>query len=80
MRSRRAAAAMLGGGILLAVIEGSARIGAGVGGVILVSAGFALAAVMMLPGAVTRRRLLIVTITERSAHAHRHLHRLEEAG
>jgi hypothetical protein len=63
VRGRRAAAAMLGGGILLAVIEGSARIGAGVGGVILVSAGFALAAVMMLPGAVTRRRLLIVTVS-----------------
>jgi hypothetical protein len=54
---------MLGGGVVLAVVEGSARIGAGVGGVILVSAAFALAAVMMLPGAVTRRRLLIVTIS-----------------
>jgi hypothetical protein len=63
VRSRRAAAAMLGGGIVLAVIEGSARIGAGVGGVILVSAGFALAAVMLLPGAVTRRRLLLVTVS-----------------
>lgn len=62
-RSGRAAAAVLGGGVLLAVVEGSARIGAGVGGVILVSAGFAVAAVMMLPGALTRRRLLIVTIS-----------------
>jgi hypothetical protein len=63
VRGARAAAAMLAAGILLAVIEGSARIGAGVGGVILVSAGFALAAVMMLPGEVTRRRLLVVTLS-----------------
>ena len=47
---------------MLAVVEGSARIGAGVGGVILVSAGFAVATVMLLPGALTRRRALIVLI------------------
>jgi hypothetical protein len=47
--SRRAAAAMAGTGVLLAVIEGSARIGAGVGGVILVSAGAAVATVLLLP-------------------------------
>jgi hypothetical protein len=62
-RGRRAALAMVGAGIVLAVVEGSARIGAGVGGVILVSAGFALAAVMMLPGAVTRRRAIVVVIS-----------------
>jgi hypothetical protein len=62
-RSRGAAAAMLAAGLVLAVVEGSARIGAGVGGVILVSAGAALAAAMMLPGAVTRRRALIVAIS-----------------
>ena len=33
------------------MIEGSARIGAGVGGVILVSAGFAVAAIVLAPGA-----------------------------
>ena len=49
-----------GAGVVLAVVEGSARIGAGVGGVILVSAGFAVASVMLLPGALTRRRALIV--------------------
>jgi hypothetical protein len=59
-RRRRAAIAMVAAGILLAVIEGSARIGAGVGGVILVSAAFAVATVMLLDGAVTRRRILIV--------------------
>ncbi|MCW3067448.1 MAG: hypothetical protein JWL67_73 [Solirubrobacterales bacterium] len=62
-RGRRAASRIIAAGVVLAVVEGSARIGAGVGGVILVSAGFALAAVMMLPGALTRRRLLIVLIT-----------------
>jgi hypothetical protein len=58
----RAALAMAGAGILLAVVEGSARIGAGVGGVILVSAGTAVATVMLLPGALTRKRALIVLI------------------
>ncbi len=56
VRGRRAATAMAGAGIVLAVVEGSARIGAGVGGVILVSAGTALATVMLLAGALTDRR------------------------
>lgn len=61
-RGRRAVLWTVGAGALLAVVEGSARIGAGVGGVILVSAGFALAAAMLAPGAVTRRRALIVLV------------------
>lgn len=61
-RGRRAAATMAGAGVLLAIVEGSARIGAGVGGVILVSAGTAVATVMLLPGALTRRRALIVLL------------------
>ena len=61
VRSRRAASAMACAGIALALVEGSARIGAGVGGVILVSAGTAVASVMLLPGAVNRKRILIVT-------------------
>ena len=60
VRSRRAAAAMACAGILLAIVEGSARIGAGVGGVILVSAGTAVATVMLLPGTLNRKRILIV--------------------
>jgi len=48
---------------VLAVVEGSARIGAGVGGVILVSFGFAVATVMLAPGVLTRRRALIVLIS-----------------
>jgi hypothetical protein len=60
LRGRRAAAAMIAAGVVLAALEGSARVGAGVGGVILVSAGFAVAAVMLAPGALSRRRALIV--------------------
>ena len=61
-RGRRTAAMIACAGILLAAVEGSARIGAGVGGVILVSAGTAVATVLLLPGMVTRRRALIVLI------------------
>lgn len=60
VRSKRAAATMACAGILLAVVEGSARIGAGVGGVILVSAGTAVATVMLLPGTLNRKRILLV--------------------
>jgi hypothetical protein len=62
IRGRRAALAMAGAGVLLAIVEGSARIGAGVGGVILVGAGAAVATVMLLGGALTRKRALIVLI------------------
>jgi hypothetical protein len=54
--------ALVACGVALAVIEGSARVGAGVGGVILVCAGFAVAAVLLLPGASARRRALTVLI------------------
>ncbi|MGH2880026.1 MAG: hypothetical protein ACRDK4_10530 [Solirubrobacteraceae bacterium] len=60
IRSRRAAATMGCAGALLALIEGAARIGAGVGGVILVCAGTAVASVMLLPGPLRRRRVLLV--------------------
>ena len=59
VRSRRAATTMACAGILLAIVEGSARIGAGVGGVILVSAGTAVATVMLLPGNLNRKRILL---------------------
>ncbi|HWJ50254.1 MAG TPA: hypothetical protein VNR42_04490 [Solirubrobacteraceae bacterium] len=62
VRGRRAALSVAAAGALLAVVEGSARIGAGVGGVILVSAGFAVATVLLLPGAVSRRRALAVIV------------------
>jgi hypothetical protein len=60
VRGARAAVAMAAAGVILAVVEGSARIGAGVGGVILVSFGAAVAAVMLAPGALTRKRALVV--------------------
>jgi hypothetical protein len=66
-KRRRAAIAMVAAGVLLAVIEGSARIGAGVGGVILVSAGFAVATLMLTEGTVTRRRALLVLLTPAAA-------------
>ncbi|HEY7961395.1 MAG TPA: hypothetical protein VID29_05680 [Solirubrobacteraceae bacterium] len=59
---RRAATTMALGGLALAVVEGSARVGAGVGAVILVSAGTAVATVLLLPGRLTRRRALIVLL------------------
>jgi hypothetical protein len=59
-RGRRAAGAMCGAGVVLAVVEGSARIGAGVGGVILVSAGTAVATLLLLQGHFSRRRALLV--------------------
>jgi hypothetical protein len=62
-RGRRAALSVAAGGVVLAVIEGSARIGAGVGGVILVSAGFAVAVAMLLAGSVSRRRALLIVLT-----------------
>ncbi len=66
-RGRRAALTMCAAGALLAVLEGSARIGAGVGGVILVSFSFALATSLLLPGALTRRRALVVLCTPAAA-------------
>jgi hypothetical protein len=68
VRGRRAVAAMALAGVALAVVEGSARIGAGVGGVILVVAAFALACVMLarLPAdgrGLTRKRVLFVLIS-----------------
>ncbi len=61
-RGRRAVASTIAAGGALALIEGSARIGAAVGGVILVCVGFAVAAVMLAPGALTRRRAAIAVL------------------
>jgi hypothetical protein len=63
VRGPRAALTMAGAGAVLAIVEGSARIGAGVGGVILVSFAFAVATAMLVTGALTRRRALIVLIS-----------------
>jgi hypothetical protein len=68
VRGRRSVAVIALAGVLLAIVEGSARIGAGVGGVILVVAGFAVACVIAagLPAdgrGLTRRRALIVLLS-----------------
>jgi hypothetical protein len=73
-RGRRAVVAMALAGVLLALVEGSARIGAGVGGVILVGVSFAVACVMVagLPAdgrGLTRRRALTVLISPVAALA-----------
>jgi hypothetical protein len=60
VRGARAVLTMAAAGVILGIVEGSARIGAGVGGVILVSFGTAVAAVMLAPGALTRKRALVV--------------------
>jgi hypothetical protein len=59
----RSAIAIAVVGALLAAIEGWARIGAAVGGVVLVCVGTAVAVVMLLPGHLTRRRALIVLLS-----------------
>jgi len=59
-RKRRARPVILLGGLALALIEGSARLGAAVGGVILVCAGVATALVVLAPGGLNRPRALIV--------------------
>jgi hypothetical protein len=61
-RRRRALASLLAAGLALAVIEGAARIGGGVGGVILVCAGTAVAAALLAPQAPTRRRVLLALL------------------
>jgi len=62
-RGSRAVLTMAGAGVALAAIVGSAKIGAGVGGVILISGGFAVASVMLLPGSITRMRALAVLVS-----------------
>jgi hypothetical protein len=62
-RSRRNAAIMAGAGVLLGVVIGSGRLGAGVGGVILVAAGTAVATLLLLPGGLTRRRIAAAAAT-----------------
>jgi hypothetical protein len=63
LRSRRSAAIMAGAGVVLGVVIGSARLGAGVGGVILVAGGTAMATVLLLPGALTRRRVTAIAVS-----------------
>jgi hypothetical protein len=54
---------MAAAGVVLGVVIGSGRLGAGVGGVILVAAGTAVATLMLLPGGLTRLRLAAAVAT-----------------
>jgi hypothetical protein len=58
-RSRRLAGIVALAGIGLGVILGSARLGAGVGGVIIVAVGFATATILMLPARPSRQALAL---------------------
>jgi hypothetical protein len=62
-RSRRNAAIMAIAGVVLGVVIGSGRLGAGVGGVILVAAGTAVATLLLLPGGLTRLRVAAALAT-----------------
>jgi hypothetical protein len=62
-RAYRNAAIMAAAGVVLGVVIGSARLGAGVGGVVLVAAATAVATLMLLPGGLTRLRLALALAT-----------------
>lgn len=59
-KSNRNALIVLGSGLLLGVILGSGRLGAGVGSAIIVASATAVAAMMMLPGRWTWKRIAIL--------------------
>lgn len=62
-KSRGAALIVIGSGLALGVILGSGRLGAGVGAAIIVAAATAVAAVLMLPGELTRKRIAILVVS-----------------
>ncbi len=61
-RSRQAAAVFAGVGLVLAAALGSARLGADVGGVMTVAAGFGVATVLMLAGRLTARTIALLLL------------------
>jgi len=66
-RSRRMALAFAGLGTVLAAVVGSGYLGADVGGVITVSAGAAVATLVVLPGGVTRRGVAVAVCVPAAA-------------
>jgi hypothetical protein len=66
-RSRGVAAIFAGAGLILGAAIGSGRLGADVGGVITVGAGTAVAAILMLPGKLTARRVVIACLVPLAA-------------
>ncbi len=67
--SRRTVLAYAGTGLALLVVVGSGRLGADVGGVITVGAGMAVATLVMAPGEVTVRRLVVTAMVPVAALA-----------
>jgi hypothetical protein len=61
-RSGALAGAFAVGGLVLGAALGSGRLGADVGGVITVGAGFAVAVLLSLPGAITKRRVALAVL------------------
>ena len=61
-RSSRAVGSFAGGGVALALVVGAGRLGADVGGVITIGAAAGAAAVMMLPGGLTRRSAAVAIL------------------
>lgn len=68
-RSREAAAIFAGCGVVLGVALGAAQLGADVGGVMTVAAGFGVAVLLMLPGRLSRRTIALVVIAPFAALA-----------
>lgn len=62
-KSGRNALVLVACGLVLGVVLGSGRLGAGVGAVIIVAAATAVAAAMMLPGRFTRRRVALLVLS-----------------
>jgi hypothetical protein len=62
-KSKGAAAIVLAAGLVLGVILGSGRLGAGVGAAIIVASASAVAAMMMLPGAMSKKRVAILVVS-----------------
>ncbi|MFL5819378.1 MAG: hypothetical protein ACJ76S_01660 [Solirubrobacteraceae bacterium] len=67
--SRRKAAIYAATGVVLGIIVGWGRIGADVGGVLTVAGAFTIATLVMLPGGVTRRALVVAALVPVAAIA-----------
>jgi hypothetical protein len=62
-RTRGNALAFAAGGLALAAVVGSGRLGADVGGIFTIAGGVAVATLMLLPGGITRRAIAIAVLT-----------------
>jgi len=68
-RSRQAAAIFAGCGLVLGIALGAAQLGADVGGVMTVAAGFGVAVLLLLPGRLSGRTITLVVIAPFAALA-----------